>query len=468
MTDDRTPAVSISRKKLTGLALGILLPSIVFLYPGELDFALRLVLAISTFTVAFWTFETLPIDYTSLLVLLLFPLLGLLPFEVAFAAFSGKAVWLIFSGLALSLSITETPLGARLAQLVLGRIRSYGGILLGVHLISVLLTLLIPSGLVRILILMPVIVSLLRALGEKPGSPASAGLVVSLACATYYCGTGVLTASVPNLVVLGVLESRGFPLYWGEWAVALFPVIGLLRTTCCYVLVRLVFPVRDFRLLPVSNLAQTELPKATTSEEKKAIGIFLLGVLLWATDALHGVHPAYVGLGLVLLCYFPGWGLLSPKRLRNVNFPLLIYIAAMFAVGRALETTGFSTRLAAALTHWIDLSSAGAPVKLGAISCLMIPFGFLTDTAAIASILTPVLLDFGNSLGLPSVPMGLSVAIGASLVFIPYQAAPFVVAYSFRYARMGQFILLMSLISLVSLIVLLPLNLLYWHLIGLV
>ena len=98
---------------------------------------------------------------------------------------------------------------------------------------------------------------------------------------------------------------------------------------------------------------------------------------------------------------------------------------------------------------------------------MVLPFDFLADTAVVASILTPILLDFAAGIGLPPVPTALSVAIGTSFVFIPYQAAPFVLAYSFRYVRMGQFILLMALISLVSLL-LLPLNLFYWRLIGLV
>ena len=65
-------------------------------------------------------------------------------------------------------------------------------------------------------------------------------------------------------------------------------------------------------------------------------------------------------------------------------------------------------------------------------------------------------------------PAFFSVAIAASMVCVPYQAAPFVLAYSFRYVRMGQFIWLMTLISLIALVLLLPLNLLYWRLVGLV
>ena len=85
------------------------------------------------------------------------------------------------------------------------------------------------------------VVSLLKTLGEAPNSKVSAGLVLSLTCATYYGGTGILTAGVPNLVILGVLESRDITIYWSEWAYYLFPIIGLLRVGLLYGLIRLLF-----------------------------------------------------------------------------------------------------------------------------------------------------------------------------------------------------------------------------------
>ncbi len=472
----------MSRKQITGIVLGLFLPLIILLYPGDLSLPARMALALSAFAVLFWTFEPAPIEYTSLLALLLFPLLRVIPFETAFAAFSGKSVWLVFSGMALSLGVTETPLGARLARWMLGRVRSYNRLILTLHILGAAAALVIPSGTVRVVILVPVVIGLLKELGEKPGSPVSAALVLSLVCSTQFCGTGVLTGSVPNVVVLGVLESRKIPLYWSQWAFCLFPVIGLLRVGCCYLLIRWLFPI-DRPLLPPGPLplpmgegggdkglspGKGEGEVRLTSAEKKVVGILLLGVLLWATDALHGIHPAFVGLILVLLCYLPGWGPLKPERLRQVNFPLLIYMAALFTLGRALEVTGVTARLAGVMTRWGELSSGGALTKLGAITWMVVPFDFLMDTAAVAAMLTPVLLDFGVGLGLGAVPVALSVAVGTGVMFIPYQSAPFVVAYSFRYVRMGQFILMMTLISLITLLLLLPLNLLYWRLIGFV
>lgn len=448
-----------------GICLGLILPLTIFTLPG-LTLSAQLTLAIALFTIIYWTFEPLPIPYTAILILTLYPLLNVLPFEITFKAFSGKAIWLVFSGMALSLGITETPLGARISQLILGRVRTYQQLLFGLHLLGLLMALLIPSGVVRVLILMPMVLSLLRSLGEKPNSKISAAFVLATVCSTYYGGVGILTASVPNLVLLGVLETHNITLYWSQWAYYLFPVIGLLRVGTIYLLIRMIFrPTQEPNLSHLPPLA--DIPKQLTPNEKKVLGILIAGILLWATDVIHGIHPVFIGLGIVLFIYLPTWGALSFDTLKKVNFPLLIYIAATFTIGYALEHTGLNNRLTALVTP--VLQNITSPMALMAcITYLAIPFDFLMDTAVVAGILTPLVVDLATALNLPPLPLALSLGIGTGIVSIPYQGAPFVVAYSFRQVSMGQFILIMMLVSLITLTLLVPLNLLYWHLIGFV
>ena len=455
----------MTQSQKIGLCLGLIFPLTIFLLPG-LNTSAQLTLVIALFTIIWWTFEPVPIPYTAILILTLYPLLNVLPFEITFKAFSGKAIWLVFSGMALSLGITETPLGARISQLILGRVHTYQQLLFGLHLLGLLMALLIPSGVVRVLILMPMVLSLLKSLGEKPNSKISAAFVLATVCSTYYGGVGILTASVPNLVLLGALETHNITLYWSQWAYYLFPVIGLLRVGAIYLLIRMVFrPKQEPNLSQLPPLV--DIPQQLTANEKKVLGILIAGILLWATDVIHGIHPVFVGLGIVLFMYLPTWGALSFDTLKKVNFPLLIYIAATFTIGYALEHTGLNNTLTEFVTPY--LQKITSPMTLMAcITYLAIPFDFLMDTAVVAGILTPLVIDLATALNLPPLPLALSLGIGTGIVSIPYQGAPFVVAYSFRQVTMGQFILMMMLVSLITLTLLLPMNLLYWHLIGFV
>ena len=55
-----------------------------------------------------------------------------------------------------------------------------------------------------------------------------------------------------------------------------------------------------------------------------------------------------------------------------------------------------------------------------------------------------------------------------ALVFLPYQAAPFMVALTYNQFTMRQLCLVMVVISILSLILLYPLNVLYWRWVGLI
>jgi di/tricarboxylate transporter len=201
--------------------------------------------------------------------------------------------------------------------------------------------------------------------------------------------------------------------------------------------------------------------------EKKALGLLLLGVVGWATDSLHHIHPVIIGLGLSILCMLPRIGPLSAESLRKVNFPILIYIGSVFALGEAFATSGASGRLADGFASWLDLADRSVFAQLATIAYVVTPFNFLVDTAVVGSVLTPPLLSLGASSGLTPLQVGLSVGVGTSNVFMPYQGAPFMMAYAYGYVTMRQFVAAMMLISLVNLVVLIPLNLVYWNWVGL-
>ena len=201
--------------------------------------------------------------------------------------------------------------------------------------------------------------------------------------------------------------------------------------------------------------------------EAKALGLLLLGVAGWATDAIHHIHPVLIGLGLSILCMAPRIGPLSADHLRKINYPIIIYIGSVFALGDAFVASGASERLAEAFAAWLDLADRPVFMQLAAISYVVTPFNFLVDTAVVGGVLTPPLLSLGAASGLTPLQVGLSVAVGTGMVFMPYQGAPFMMAYAYGYATMRQFVLTMMLICLVNLIVLVPLNLVYWSYIGL-
>ena len=448
--------------------LAALLLAAGFLAPLDLlPAAQQRALGIALFSLLLWTAQPVAIAWTSLAVLLLLPTSGLLDFGQTFAPFSGSTIWLVFSGMVLSLMVSESGLGDRLARASLpllagGRLR----LLLGLHVLGLIAAFLVPSGVVRVLLLMPVAVALIRALDPEAEDPAlPPAVTLSIVHGTYYGGAGILTGTVPNIIVAGQLEAvTGRVVYWGEWLLWMFPVIGALRTLLCAAVIWVLWG-RRLRPLPQRYPAAAE--EGSGPQQARALALMLLGVALWASDVLHGFPPVFVGLGLVLLAVTPGLGLLAPERLRQVDFPFFFYLVALFGIGAVLDGTGFSGRLLFGVTAFLGEAAGGWLDPHLMLTAAAVPLDFLMDIAAVGAVATPGLLKAGSAAGLGPLASALSVAMATTVAFLPYQSAPFMVTLSYGTLTPRQLATSMFIISLLSLLLLSPLNVLYWHWAGL-
>ena len=419
-------------------------------------------LGITLFALLLWTAQPVPISWTSLVVLVLLPVSGLVDFGRTFAPFAGSTIWLVFSGMVLSLMVSESGLGDRLARAALpllagGRAR----LLLGLHGLGLLAAFLVPSGVVRVLLLMPVGTALIHALdpdGEDPALPPV--VILSILFGTYYGGAGILTGTVPNLVVAGQLEAvTGRVVYWGEWLLWMFPVMGALRTLLCAAVIWVIW---GRRLRPFGERRPVP-PQGAGADQRRTAFLMLLGVGLWASDVVHGFPPVLVGLAVVLLAVTPGVGALAPERLRQVDYPFFFYLVALFGIGAVLDGTGFSQRaLAGAAAHLGKVGEGWLDPHL-MLTAAAVPLDFLMDIAAVGAVATPSLLEAGAAAGLDPMASALSVAMATTVAFLPYQSAPFMVVLAHGALTPRQLAAAMFLVSSLSLLLLAPLNVLYWR-----
>ena len=114
-------------------------------------------LGIALFALFFWTTEPIPIALSSAGVLVLIPVVGLLSFEQSLAPLVSKTVWLVLAGMALSLGVAKTGIGDALASWLQSHLSQRPFFLLcQLHLIGLVTAFLIPSGVIRVLFLMPI------------------------------------------------------------------------------------------------------------------------------------------------------------------------------------------------------------------------------------------------------------------------------------------------------------------------
>ena len=174
--------------QIAGLIVGVAALLIGLSAPFDcLSTPIQQVLGLAVFALIFWTIEPVPIELSSLWVLLLLPALGLLDFEQSFEPFATKTIWLIFAGMALSLGLTATGLSESLASWTQNRLSTRPFLLLGqLHIAGLVAALLIPSGVVRVLLLMPLGSALSDRMRGGQSGLVRAAILLSLLCSTYF------------------------------------------------------------------------------------------------------------------------------------------------------------------------------------------------------------------------------------------------------------------------------------------
>ena len=343
-------------------------------------------------------------------------------------------------------------------------------LVIGLHAVGLGLAFLIPSGVIRVLLLTPVASAILSKLGAQEDRHTNAAVYLSLLCSTYFGGCGILTGSVPNLVVAGQLEqTTGLVVYWGEFLEWMFPVIGLSRVVVSAVVIWLLF---GRRLDPGSWTLERGHSDSgfepLDQAQRGTLTILLLGVGLWASDVIHHLAPVYIGLLLTVLCILPSRGPLPLNQLKKVDFPFFFYLAALFSVGTALQKSGFNASLIDSALHSVDMASYDWFGRHIAVTFFVLPLNFFMDIAAVVGVATPTMIELGQTHGMSDLSTAMSVAMATSLVFLPYQATPFMVALQTGRFTLRQLVACSASISALSLFALCPLNVLYWRWIGLI
>jgi hypothetical protein len=212
----------------------------------------------------------------------------------------------------------------------------------------------------------------------------------------------------------------------------MFPLMGLGRAVVVTAIVYLLF-----RPSTETTVQTPTRQQSMTGAERRMLGFMLVGALIWMTDSVHGLHPLFGALAVVLLALLPGVGVISLDDLSDVDISIIFFIGAVFAIG-----TGF-----AAL--WVVLSIVYA---------ITTALSFLMEGLAVASVLTPVLVSYAQGTGVPLDPILMVESVALSTYFFPYQTVVLVTLLGEDVVSVRGLIKTVVLASVLTTVLLLPLQ----------
>lgn len=458
-----------SRRKQISLLFCIAAAAALWFAPLRLEPTAKHALSVAAFMILAWITECLPHAVTGLAGCYLFWVLRIASFESAFGGYADQTAWFLFGAGLFGLMATKSGLGRRVAYLVLRRVgTSYSRLLLGMILSSFLLTFLVPSGIACVIIMAAVAQGLMETFGLGRGSNIGRGLFLTL---TYTAGVfdKIVMAGASSLLARGLIQrASGIEVYWSLWLLAFFPV-AVVVIFFTWRLILWLYPPESEALPSGTEFLDSKLNEMGpwSRDEKKALGLMLVAIAFWATDLLHHISPAIIGIGIGLIATVPGLGVLDEGDLRRVNILPVIFTGGAISMGNVLLETKALQAMTAILFNWMR------PLVLNAYSAAFVPYWtafvyhiFLGNELSMLATSIPALVNFAKSNGLGVLPMGLVWAFAAGGKIFVYQSGVMVAGYSYGYFEAKDLFRVGLWLTAVESLVLLVLVPFYWPLIG--
>lgn len=461
---------AIPSTKLIGLIVSVIVAAATLMVPlpGELPPTARQALAVTLFAVVWWVFGVTHPAYTTFLLLLGYVLPGLAPTAVVFGLWTSPLAWLMIGAFLIAGAVTRSGLARRIALFIMLRYaRSYVSIVILGYVLGAALSLLIPQPFPRTLLIMAIVSAILDRANAVPADRTSIGFsVFAAACATsmfFLTGDAVLNVAAAN--------TAGVELGWLAWA-GYMAVPALIASLLMLGLHFLVF--RQAGPIVVDQGA-LRLEQQALGPMQRAEWVTLIWVglatLLWLTDSLHHINPAWVALGAAVGLALPYIGeVLGPEDLSaSINWPIVIFVVGALAIGSVATETGLAAWLAAALLPASPPGDATTFAALAAGVAMAIRM-VLGSALASISIVAPPLVNYAQAAGWNPIFPALVIYTSVMIHFIfPFQHVIILlgVGETGRYGPRETFRYGLPL-TLVTLFVIVVVEVTWWKLIGLV
>ncbi|MCD4731988.1 MAG: SLC13 family permease [Bacteroidales bacterium] len=414
-----------------------------------------------TFTLAtallmaiWWITEVVPLAITSLLPVVLFPMLGIMNGEDVSATYFNHVIFLFIGGFIVALAMQKWNLHKRIAlKILMVTGVSPGRILLGFMLATSFLSMWI-SNTATTMMMVPILISIIQKLeeiiGKKNIGRYSIGLLLGVAYSASIGGIATLVGTPPNLSFARIFQIM-FPeapdISFASWFIFAFPVT--------FIFFIIVWTYLYFLFRP-SNKNWVDISSHTFKEEYKSLGsatfeertvftVFIGLAFLWLfrsditinsfiIPGWAGIfnHPEYINDGTVailasiILFIIPsrnqkGNRIMDWKSAKGIPWNIVLLFGGGFALASGFKESGLSI--------WFgnQLSFVGEyhPFLIIMVICFVMTFlTELTSNTATTEMLLPILAGLSIAVEVNPLIFMLPATLSGSMAFMLPVATP--------------------------------------------
>lgn len=433
MNMDKGKTLKKSKKNGKGATIGGIIAILLFIVimsmptPEGMTIEGKKSLAIFTFALIMWVSRPIPIYQTSIISILLLPLIGAVKDqEIAFGTLGFDIIWLMVAAFVLTSAINETNLGKRLALTLVTKLgRTPKGTLVALILTNFVVAFFVPSTTARAALLVPIVTVLLEVYKQIPGKSRFGKLMTLQGVQNNAFATSmVITATSAQVLALGFInEMTGSSLGYMEWLLGSLPQ-AVITSLLVFIIGYKLYKVEDE--LKGSSESNSILKKQLddlgpiSALEKRAAAIFVITLLLWATGNYHEqwfgfeISTEQTAVLSMLLCLLPKIGVIEWKK-ADIKWDLMIFSAGAYAVGNAFNDSGGASYIIGGLVSALGLET----MNHGLVAVILIftsIFSHLifTSKTVRTTILIPTIVTLAQTLGMDPVPIAMACSFGIS------------------------------------------------------
>ena len=416
--------------------------------------ALTYTLAVAIIMAIWWVTEIVPLAITSLLPIVLFPVLGIMNGREVSATYFNHVIFLFIGGFLVALAIQKWALHKRIALKILRVIGSSPGrILLGFMVATAFLSMWI-SNTATAMLMVPILLSIITKL-EEINSKAlvrhfSIGLLLSIAYSASIGGIATLVGTPPNLSFARIFYIY-FPnapeISFATWFFYAFP-ISLILFFVLFGYLYLIFVKKRKNWKSLSRkeiLSEYQELGKKSFEEKVLLVAFVALAVLWffRADIVVGLfripgwsnifnEPQFfndgtVAIFIAVLLFIipskaqPGTFLMDWKAAEEIPWEIILLFGGGFALASGFKESGLSLWFGQQL-EWL---SGMHPLLLILCICFLITFlTEITSNTATVETLLPILAGLAVSIDTNPLLLMLPATIAGSLAFMLPVATP--------------------------------------------
>jgi len=441
-----------------------------------LGHATRATLAMMVWMATWWMTEAVEIEVTSLVPIVAFPLLGIMPLGKTTANYGADVIYLFLGGFVLALAIQRWGLDRRIAFQALQWVGTrpaaiVAGIMGATAFVSMWVSNTATAAMMVPIALSVIDLSLVRRTGktlaQHGGIPQedadtrnfALSLLLGVAYAASIGGLGTIIGSPPNgIFVRFYAQTYGVEVSFLKWMLVGIPAMLLFLPLAWFLNTRVLFPTRIREIEGGRAWVKDEIGKLGPPNrgERATLAVFAVTVFFWvfrpllADIEVGGIAPlanlsdaviaVAAAIALFIIPVDRKRGLFVSDWETAVKLPwgVLILFGGGLALAAATEANGvgeFIGSLARGFSGWPVMA------VVFVVIALMVFMSELTSNTAQVATMLPILAALAPVLGVPPALLLLPSTIAASCAFMmPVGTPPNAIVFGTGLVRMPQMI----------------------------